>query len=49
MYTWQDGRAVLVGIVSRGAGCALQNEAGVYARIKKHLNWIKKYADGGKC
>ena len=49
MITWKDDYAILVGVVSRGAGCARHNEAGVYARIKVHLDWIKKYAGSGKC
>ena len=49
LTTWRRNRAILVGVVSRGAGCALHNEAGVYARIKRHLDWINRYAKSGKC
>ena len=49
MIAWKDKQAFLIGVVSRGAGCARHNEAGVYARVKMHLEWIKKYADSGKC
>ena len=49
LITWKDDQAFLVGVVSRGAGCARHNEAGVYARVKMHLKWIKKYANSGKC
>ena len=49
LVTWKNDQAFLVGVVSRGAGCARHNEAGVYARIKVHLDWIKKHANSGKC
>lgn len=35
-------REVLVGIVSRGRGCARGNHPGIYTRVKTHLNWIYK-------
>ena len=49
LIAWKDKQAFLIGVVSRGAGCARHNEAGVYARVKMHLEWIKKYADSGQC
>ena len=49
MFTWQDGRAVLVGVVSRGKGCAAVNQAGIYSRITSHLKWIEENIDSGKC
>ena len=49
LISWKNKQAYLIGVVSRGAGCARHNEAGVYARVKMHLEWIKKYAESGKC
>ena len=40
LYLWNNGRATLIGVVSRGMGCAYFNHPGIYTRIKKYLNWI---------
>ena len=32
LFLWRGGRAVLIGVVSRGKGCGGFNEAGVYTR-----------------
>ena len=32
LWVEEDGRAVLVGLVSRGRGCAYQNSPGIYTR-----------------
>ena len=42
-------KAVLVGIVNRGPGCARNEAVGIYARVKYHLNWIKEVVGTGKC
>ena len=42
-------KAVLVGVVSRGKGCARKNALGIYARVRYHMKWIKKVAASGKC
>ena len=42
-------RAVIVGIVARGKGCARKNTPGIYTRVKKYLRWIFKHASDGKC
>ena len=44
MWTWvgegENKRAVLVGIVSRGSGCARKDSPGVYTKVSAYKNWI---------
>ena len=37
LFLWRGGRAVLIGVVSRGKGCGGFNEAGVYTRYCVHV------------
>ncbi|KAJ7415160.1 hypothetical protein BTVI_39061 [Pitangus sulphuratus] len=35
----------LTGIVSWGKGCAVEGSYGVYTRVSKYINWLKKHMD----
>ncbi|HLL26043.1 MAG TPA: serine protease [Xanthobacteraceae bacterium] len=39
-----DGKPVLVGIVSFGAGCGSATEPGIYTRVSKYVDWVKRVA-----
>ena len=39
-------RAVLVGIVSRGAGCGRRDSPGIYTKVSSYVTWIQKYIRG---
>ena len=49
MYTLKGDKAILIGIVNRGEGCARQNSVGIYARITYYLDWITTNAEAGEC
>lgn len=53
LYQWfkfgKEKRAYIIGVVSRGTGCANYNSPGIFTRITSHLNWIKKNSRSGNC
>ena len=49
LYSWYGQRVYLIGVVSRGTGCAIFNRPGIYTRISKHLSWIHKTIKPGDC
>jgi secreted trypsin-like serine protease len=44
----ENGKYVVVGVVSYGAGCA-HTTPGVYARVTSYLDWIKTNTADGSC
>jgi len=51
MYVFNKKRkkAVLLGVVSRGKGCARRSALGIYTRVKYHMIWLKRKANSGSC
>ena len=45
----KDKRAYLIGVVSRGTGCANFNDPGIFTRITRHLSWIRRETKNGRC
>ena len=46
---FSDGRASLVGVVSRGDDCAGFNQPGIYTNIKEYVSWIRENSQDGSC
>ena len=44
-----DGKATVVGVVSRGGDCAAFNSPGIYTNVQKHLKWINKRIKKWNC
>jgi secreted trypsin-like serine protease len=42
LIDYSSGRAVIVGIVSRGA-CGLYNTPTIFSRVSNYIDWINKY------
>ena len=49
LYRFLNGKAYLVGVVSRGDECAGFNQPGIYTDISKQRQWILKNTRDGTC
>lgn len=53
LYRWygngRDKRAYVVGVVSRGTGCANFNQPGIFTRVSHHVEWIKEMTSKANC
>ena len=49
LYTWKDSTAYLIGVVSRGTGCAFFNHPGIFTRVSKYMRWIQRSIKSGNC
>ena len=44
-----DGKAYIVGVVSRGDDCAGFNQPGIYTTVYEYIDWIKENSKDGDC
>ena len=44
-----DKRAFIIGLVSRGEGCAFFNKPGIYTKVKHYIPWITKHVGKDGC
>ena len=47
--SFSDGKATVIGVVSRGDDCASFNSPGVYTKIRPHLDWINDHIAEYNC
>lgn len=44
----QDGRQMVVGVVSAGIGCARPRLPGLYARVNRYTDWVVEHINKRK-
>ncbi len=55
LWVWQrqghgkQPRAVQIGVVSRGEGCAYRNRPGIFTKLERFANFIKAKVKSGGC
>merc|ERR1712080_674460 len=55
LYLWtkdkgrSEKRATIIGVVSRGTGCANFNKPGIFTKVQHHIEWIHKIIKSGNC
>ena len=52
MWKWigeENPTATIIGVVSRGKGCARKDSPVIYTRVKMFLPWIHEHTISGKC
>ena len=49
LYKFVNGKAYIIGVVSRGDDCAGFNQPGIYTDVSKFRSWIYKHTRDGGC